>query len=130
VLRTKSIKSPPAAADGLRVLVSRFRGRGLPRSAYALWLPSLGPSEQLLRRWQRGRLSWTQFARAYRAELFSDGRIDARNRTVKNHGQKFLLRVLRHLSGERTVTLLCHCAAREPHCHRHLLERVLRSRRL
>jgi len=130
MLRTKSVRSPPSRADGLRVLVSRFRGRGLARSAYDLWLPALGPSERLLRRWQRGRLSWAQFARAYREELFSDQGVDARNRTVKNHGQKFLLRLLRHLSGERTVTLLCHCAAREPHCHRHLLERLLSSRRL
>jgi uncharacterized protein YeaO (DUF488 family) len=130
MLKTKSLRSPAAAADGLRVLVSRFRGRGLPRSAYALWLPALGPSERLLRRWQGGRLSWAQFARAYQAELFSDGRVDARNRTVKNHGQKFLLRLLRHLSGERTVTLLCHCGPAEPHCHRHLLARLLRRRRL
>jgi uncharacterized protein YeaO (DUF488 family) len=130
VLQTKSVHSPAAATDGLRVLATRFRGRGLPRTRYDLWLPSLGPSEQLLRRWLSGRLSWAAFARTYRAELFLPGRIDARNRTVKNHGQKFLLRVLKHLAASGTVTLLCHCAQDEPHCHRHLLSQLIRSRRI
>jgi uncharacterized protein YeaO (DUF488 family) len=98
VLTTKSVHSPSAVTDGLRVLVARFRGRGLARTRYDVWLPNLGPSEQLLRRWQRGRLSWAAFARAYRAELFLPGRIDARNRTVKKHGQQFLLRVLKPLA--------------------------------
>jgi uncharacterized protein YeaO (DUF488 family) len=111
------------------VLATRFRGRGLARTRYDLWLPNLGPSEQLLRRWQRGRISWAA-ARAYRAELFLPGRMDARNRTVKNHGQKFLLRVFKHLATSGTVTRLCHCGEAEPHCHRHLLAQLIRSRRI
>ena len=130
MLNTKSVHSPSAASDGLRVLATRFRGRGLVRTRYDLWLPNLGPSEQLLRRWLRGGLSWAAFARAYRAELFLPGRIDARNRTVKNHGQKFLLRVLKHLATTGTVTLLCHCREAEPRCHRHLLAQLIRSRRI
>jgi len=130
VLKTRSVHSPAAPADGLRVLVTRFRGRALPRSRYDLWVPSLGPSEQLLRRWLRGGLSWGAFARAYRAELFLPGRIDARNRTVKNHGQKFLLRVLKHLAATGNVTLLCHCGEAAAHCHRHVLARLIRSSRI
>ena len=38
--------------DGLRVLVTRFRGRGMPKSRYDLWLPRLGPSEKLLERYK------------------------------------------------------------------------------
>lgn len=46
--------------------------------------------------------------------------IDKRNRTIKNHGQKFTLRLLQQLAKRSTITLLCHCAEEERHCHRHL----------
>ena len=92
---------------------------------YDVWMPSLGPSERTLRAFQAGTLTWTQFARAFRAELFMDGQIDARSRTIKNHGQKFTLRLLKKLSQEGNVTLLCHCAEDEPHCHRHLLRALI-----
>jgi uncharacterized protein YeaO (DUF488 family) len=129
VLKTKCVASPIARADGLRVLATRFRGRGLPAARYDVWVASLAPSERLLRRFQRGTLSWAAFARAYREELFASGGLDARNRTIKNHGQKFLLRLLKHLARSGNVTLLCHCGVRERHCHRHLLRRLILSRR-
>ena len=49
MLRTKSVWTPiNRKTDGLRILVTRFRGRGLPGSRYDVWMPSLGPSERLL----------------------------------------------------------------------------------
>jgi uncharacterized protein YeaO (DUF488 family) len=51
-------------------------------------MPNLGPSERLLGAVQDQRLSWAQFAKQYRKELFLDGPIDKRSRTIKNHGQK------------------------------------------
>ena len=44
--------------DGLRILDARFRGRGMPKSRYGIWIPSLGPSECLLRHVQAGTDSW------------------------------------------------------------------------
>jgi uncharacterized protein YeaO (DUF488 family) len=88
-------------------------------------MPNLGPSEKLLRDLQAGRIGWGEFSRRYRAELFEGGTIDQRNKTIKNHGQKFTLRLLQKLAEHDNLTLLCHCAESEPHCHRHLLRRVL-----
>jgi uncharacterized protein YeaO (DUF488 family) len=116
--------------DGLRILVARFRGRGVPASRYDVWMPSLGPSERLLARFRSGRIPWSQFARDYRRELFLDGPIDRRCRTIRNHGQKFTLRLLQRLAQQGTVTLLCHCAEDELHCHRHVLRKLLLSRGL
>jgi len=73
-------------------------------------------------------MTWTQFARAFRDELFMDGEIDARNRTIKNHGQKFTLRLLKRLARHGNVTLMCHCAEGEEHCHRHVLKRLILSK--
>src|SRR5579863_3241361 len=46
MIKTKSVYSPiNHQRDGLRVLVTRFRGRGLPKNKYDVWMPNLGPSE-------------------------------------------------------------------------------------
>jgi uncharacterized protein YeaO (DUF488 family) len=126
MIQTKSVCSPiERQADGLRVLATRLRGRGLPKERYDVWMANLGPSEKLLREIRTGKISWTEFRRRYRAELFEGGTIDTRNRTIKNHGQKFTLRLLQHLAKQQPVTLLCHCDENEPHCHRHILRSIL-----
>ena len=128
MLTTKSVWTPiNRRRDGLRLLVTRFRGRGMPTSRYDVWIPSLGPSERLLRDFLGGKISWAAFARSYRKELFLDGPIDRKSRTIKNHGQKFTLRLIRELAHKSNVTLMCHCAEDERHCHRHLLRALISS---
>src|SRR5688572_24438703 len=98
MIRTKSVNSPiERNKDGLRILATRFRGRGLPANRYDVWMANLGPSEQLFRIFTSRRISWPEFSRRYRKELKEGGSIDARNRTIKNHGQKFTLRLLQEL---------------------------------
>ena len=127
MLKTKSVWTKIERGDGVRVLVARFRGRGMPASRYDVWMPSLGPSERTLRSMQEGTISWTRFSKEYRNELFLDGPIDKRSRTIKNHGQKFTLRLLKQLARRGNVTLLCHCAEEERRCHRHVLRAVIES---
>jgi len=128
MITTKSVYTTmEPRKDGLRILVARFRGRGLPANRYDVWMPNLGPSERLLRQRQSGKITAAEFLRRYRAELYESGSIDGRNRTIKNHGQKFTLRLLQTLARRGPVTLMCHCAEEEPRCHRHLLKRILES---
>jgi uncharacterized protein YeaO (DUF488 family) len=129
MISTKSVMSPISRPrDGLRILAARFRGRGLSSHRYDVWMPSLAPSEWLLRRVQSGQVTWAQFIREYRRELFMDGRVDARSATIKNHGQKFTLRLLKALERTNRVTLMCHCPETEARCHRYELRRVILSR--
>jgi uncharacterized protein YeaO (DUF488 family) len=131
MLRTKSVYEPiDKRADGLRILVTRFRGRYMPTSRYDVWMPSLGPSERLLRSVTKGKLPWSSFVREYRAELFLAGGVDSRNRTIKNHGQLFALRLIKTLARKGPVTLMCHCSADELECHRHVLRRLILSSRV
>ena len=131
MLKTKSVWSPiNRKRDGLRILVTRIRGRGLPASRYDVWIANLGPSERLLRANQRGKMSWAQFSRQYRAELFLDGSIDKRSPTIKNHGQKFTLRLVRKLAKPQRVTLLCHCDEDQGERHRPFLRRLILSKRV
>jgi uncharacterized protein YeaO (DUF488 family) len=128
MIKTRSVWSNIKKDDGLRILVTRFRGRGLPTSQYDVWMPALGPSEVLLRAVQSGEIDWKTFGKRYRDELFLDGPIDDRSETIKNHGQKSTLRLLRALGEQQNVTLMCHCDETATQCHRFLLEKeILKS---
>src|SRR5437870_527649 len=123
MIRTKSVQSPiDRRVDGLRILATRVRGRGLKKTRYDVWMPNLGPSEKLLRDTRSGKIRWSDFRRKYRAELFEDGSVDERNDNIKNHGQKFTLRLLQKLGKVGDITLMCHCSEDEERCHRHLLK--------
>jgi uncharacterized protein YeaO (DUF488 family) len=126
MVRTKSVDTPiDRKRDGLRILAARGRGRGLPKDRYDVWMANLGPSEKLRDAILSGKIGWAEYRRRYLEELREGGSIDRRNKNIKNHGQKFTLRLLQHLAKTGTVTLLCHCAEDEMHCHRHLLKEVL-----
>ena len=56
-----------------------------------------------------------------------NGPIDSRSRSIKNHGQKFTLRLLKKLARSRHVTLMCHCAEDQNRCHRHELRQLILS---
>ena len=129
-LKTKSVWTEIEPGDGLRILATRFRGRAMPTSRYDVWMANLGPSEPLVRAMLGGTIAFADYAHEYRGELFMAGAIDERNATIKNHGQKFTLRLIKHLAAHGDVTLLCHCAEDEKRCHRHLLQALIRSSRV
>lgn len=128
MIKTKSVQTPVEPEDGLRILATRYRGRGLPSDRYDVWMPNLGPSEALLAKYLKGAITWSQFTRGYRNEIRDSGAFDRANRTIKNHGQKFTLRLLQHLSEDQTITFLCHCPESQRHCHRHLLAKMLAAK--
>jgi uncharacterized protein YeaO (DUF488 family) len=128
-IRAKSLAEPPAPEDGLRVLITRFRPRGVRKGAetWATWDRRLAPSAALLdlyrgKRREHGRvvarglepLPWDEFTRRYEAELAGPD------------GQAALAEWRARAAGE-TVTLLCHCED-EARCHRGLAARLLRAR--
>jgi uncharacterized protein YeaO (DUF488 family) len=91
-------------------------------------MANLGPSEELLRAFEQ--IGWREFSRRYKAEMSggdggSNEGVDAHNRVIKNRGQKFTLRLVGELARRGNVTLLCHCAENEAHCHRHLLRALI-----
>ena len=97
---------------------------------YDVWMPSLGPSEQLLKAVQSSKIAWSAFTRDFKKELFLDGPIDSRNRTIKNHGQKSTLRLIKAMAREGNVTLMCHCDEDAQQCHRHILHQLILSNRV
>lgn len=124
MIKTKCVTSPmDRKKDGLRVLVTRYWPHGLRKNRCDVWMPNLAPSEGLLR--DAGKISWSEFSRRYRGELFEKGSNDKRNKLIKNKGQKFTLRMLKALSKRLPITLMCYCAEDQDQCHRHVLSDVL-----
>jgi uncharacterized protein YeaO (DUF488 family) len=71
MIRTKSVYSPiEHKKDGIRILATRIRGTGLKNSRYHEWMANLGPSERLLNSFRFGKITWAEFGRRYRRELF------------------------------------------------------------
>jgi uncharacterized protein YeaO (DUF488 family) len=128
MLKIKSIEETASPKDGLRILATRYRGRRLPKSKYDVWMANLGPSEALLTKHES--ISWRDWSRCYRDEMLGEQGSEKQNPLIRNAGQKFTLRLIKHLAQKQNVTLLCHCAADAKHCHRFLLHDLIKSSRV
>ena len=111
--------------EGLRIGTVRRPPRGVPKSEYAkrnfydVWLPSLAPSEDLLKAAQASvaagdERAWKAFVRRYRAEM-------------KQPDQRALLDTLAALSHTADFSVGCYCAD-EARCHRSVLRELLAER--
>lgn len=113
-------------ADGLRVLIARFRPRGVAATAetWDAWDKRLAPSQELFdayrgRRREGGRvtarglagISWEDYERRFREEMQAPEAQTA-------------LAEWRAAAQAGTVTLLCHCED-AAHCHRSLVQELL-----
>lgn len=70
-IAVKRVYEPPAAADGLRVLVDRLWPRGLSKPAARIdqWVRELSPSNALRKWYGHEAPKWAEFKRRYRTEL-------------------------------------------------------------
>ncbi len=132
MLKTKSVYSPiDHESDGLRIHTARTRGRGLKKTRYDVWMPSLGPSQKLLKEFREEQITWGEFKNAFKRELLLLGPIDRRSgKSYRNHGQKFTLRLIKKLAKRGPVTLMCTCDEDQELCHRYILEEFIQSKRV
>ena len=111
--------SPRLEKEGLRIGTVRRPPRGVPkaelasRNIYDVWLPSLAPSEELLKigRAVEDEKQWRAFTRKYRAEM-------------KAPDKKRLLDLIAALSRETNLSVGCYCKD-ESRCHRSILRELL-----
>ncbi len=128
MIATKSLSEPVnKKRDGLRILASRFRGHGVSKSQYDVWMANLGPSDPLLRKFLDEKITWAQFRTQYRREILQGFGYEEPNQKLRNSGQKFTLRLLKHLAAQQPITLLCHCGKEDMQCHRHVLKELIET---
>jgi len=107
----KSVFSPSERSDGRRILVMTLWPRGVSRDKVDVWMKDLGTPRDLIKRYKSGKMSWKEYAAAYRRSL---------------RGKEELLRSLAKESKKGTVTLLC--TEKDPgSCHRSLLKEAIES---
>jgi uncharacterized protein YeaO (DUF488 family) len=116
-VRTKRWNDPADRDDGFRVLVCRYRPRGVRKAdeTWNEWWPELGPSRALHAAfWGKGQrpLTFAAYAERYLDEM---------------RAQTFRIRALADPSAAgETIMLLCSSACEDPAtCHRTLLARLI-----
>src|ERR1700742_2405538 len=113
-IKTKRWNAPIEPDDGERILVCRYRPRGVSKAdeTWSIWEPSLGPGKELHAAvYTRGSspISWDRYRVRYRAEQ--------RSNTAK------IAELADRVRRGQTITLLCSSACeRESRCHRSLLK--------
>ena len=121
-VRIVRLGSPRQPGEGLRLGTVRRPPRGVPKAEFAtrdfydVWLPTLAPSEALLKEAhaalaQGDERSWKAFVRRYRAEM-------------KLPDARALLDTLAALSQRTEFSVGCYCAD-EARCHRSVLRELL-----
>jgi uncharacterized protein YeaO (DUF488 family) len=117
---TKQWDDPKEERDGTRILICRYRPRGLRKEdeTWDEWIPELGPGVELHAAAygkKREQIPWTSYRVAYLREM----------RGVADKIDALAQRVAK---GE-TITLLCSSACvRESRCHRSLLKELIEKR--
>jgi uncharacterized protein YeaO (DUF488 family) len=91
--RIKRIYEPPAAEDGMRILVDRIWPRGVSKKAAALdlWLKDVAPSPSLRKWFGHDPERFEEFSLRYRMELGANGTTVDRLRQYLKEGRATLL---------------------------------------
>ena len=116
-IKTRRWNDPAEADDGLRVLVCRYRPRGVRKEEepWDAWMEDLGPSRALHAAYwgKRGApIGWDEYRRRYLAEMMQPS----------GRGTAMLGALAARLAAGETITLLCSSACADPaRCHRTLL---------
>jgi uncharacterized protein YeaO (DUF488 family) len=118
-IKTRRWNDPAEGDEGLRVLICRYRPRGVSKAdeTWDVWYPDLGPSRELhaaVYTDTASKIAWPQYRRRYLEEQRTNRqRIEALAGRVRN-GQ--------------TITLLCSSACvREARCHRSILKELIEA---
>ena len=117
-IRTKRWNDPAELEDGLRILICRYRPRGVKKAdeTWQQWLPDLGPSAELhaavYGKNRSSPLPWAAYRSAYLLEM--------------RYQRDVIAELAKTVVGGETITLLCSSACdREDRCHRSLLKMLI-----
>jgi uncharacterized protein YeaO (DUF488 family) len=119
VIRTKRWNDPAEADDGYRLLVCRYRPRGVKRDGepWDAWCEHLAPSAELLADFygkEGPAIPWDEYTRRYLEEM--------------RHRRFWIDGLAERVRRGETITLLCSSACQDPaRCHRTLLAELLHA---
>jgi uncharacterized protein YeaO (DUF488 family) len=116
-IHTKRWNDPREPSDGHRLLICRYRPRGVRKcdETWDAWTPQLGPSRQLHADFYGKHgppIGWDEYRRRYLAEM--------------RQQRPRIAELARRVQNGETITLLCssHCVDAQ-RCHRTLLKQLI-----
>ena len=118
-LKTKRWNDPAEPDDGFRLLVTRYRPRGVAKSdeTWDQWMPQLGPGKDLHAAVYTDRgspIPWSHYRRRY---------VEAQRKNTQ-----VIADLARRVRNGETITLLCSSACvRESRCHRSILRELIEN---
>jgi uncharacterized protein YeaO (DUF488 family) len=118
-LHTKRWDDAREPGDGWRILVTRYRPRGLPKDqeTWDEWIPDLAPSRSLhAAAYGKGGvpINWSAYRSSYLKEM------------LRQRDQ--IRKLAERVKQGQTITLLCSTACtRESRCHRSLLKELIEA---
>lgn len=118
-MKTKRWNDPPEPDDGFRLLITRYRPRGVSKAeeTWDEWRPQLGPSRELhaaVYSDASSPIPWPQYRRRYLLE--------------QRKNSELIADLARRVAAGETITLLCSSACvRESRCHRSLLKELIEA---
>jgi len=118
-LKTKRWNDPKEPEDGTRILVCRYRPRGVSKAAetWDQWLPELGPSKTLhgaVYTQDASKIPWPRYRAQYIAE--------------QKANRELIELLAKRIAAGETITLLCATACmRESRCHRSILKELIEA---
>lgn len=123
VIATKRWCDPKLKSDGWRILICRYRPRGLPKKdeTWDIWYNQLAPSPKLHAQ-AYGKLngipiSWEKYCQSYFREM------------KNKHSVDLIACLAKVVESGQNITLLCSSACKdETHCHRFLLKKMIEAK--
>ncbi len=120
-IRTKRWDEPQEAEDGLRILITRFRPRGLPKEkeTWDIWRKELAPSPDLVKAYREKDPSHKSITwEVYRSRYLKEMQDPAARAQIEKLADA--------VAAGHTITLLCSSTCyRESRCHRSLLKQLI-----
>lgn len=116
-IKTKRWNDPAEADDGFRLLVCRYRPRGVRKAdeVWDAWQPNLGPSRALHADFYGKTgppITWFEYKARYHSEMESE--------------REGIQALAERVRGGEAITLLCSSACSDAsHCHRTLLKALV-----
>jgi uncharacterized protein YeaO (DUF488 family) len=118
-IRTKRWNDPRETSDGYRLLITRYRPRGVSKAqeTWDAWEPAFGPSKELhagVYTTSASPIAWPAYRKLYLQE--------------QQANQLKIQALAERVAQGETITLLCSSACeRESRCHRSLLRELIEA---
>lgn len=111
MIRSKSIYDPKEEDDGIRILITRYRPRGIKKEYFDKWYKELSPSRDLLKRYKYKKIDFPSFGRLFLEEI------------QKSNVIEIWREILHESIKGNVITLLCY-EKDESICHRKFIKKL------